>query len=90
MRTDPAWASVTAVKRGRIHLSPGLPFGWIDRPPSINRLIGLRWLAGVFYPDAARYDLRADTREFYQLFYHVDLDEPALDRLLGPAGGKAP
>ena len=35
------------------HLSPGLPFGWIDRPPSLNRLIGLKWLAGVFYPDQA-------------------------------------
>ena len=53
VRTDPAWAGVAAVKHGRVYLSPGLPFGWIDRPPSLNRLIGLRWLAGVFYPDQA-------------------------------------
>jgi len=90
VRRDPAWASVSAVETGRVYLSPGLPFGWIDRPPSINRLIGLRWLAGLFYPGAVGQDLRATTREFYQLFYHVDLDAAALDRLLGPARGKAP
>ena len=75
MKTDPAWAEVAAVKAGRVWLSPGLPFGWIDRPPSLNRLIGLRWLAGLFYPDQARQDLRAETREFYRLFYQVELDE---------------
>ena len=30
---------------GRVHLSPKLPFGWVDFPPSVNRLIGLWWLA---------------------------------------------
>jgi iron complex transport system substrate-binding protein len=27
-------------------VSPALPFGWIEEPPSINRLIGLAWLEG--------------------------------------------
>ena len=90
VNSDPAWAGVAAVRNGRVSLSPGLPFGWIDRPPSLNRLIGLKWLAGVFYPDQAPADLRAETREFYRLFYQVELDEARLDRLLGPAGGKAP
>src|SRR5262249_7203345 len=30
VRSDPAWASVAAVKAGRVHLSPKLPFGWVD------------------------------------------------------------
>jgi iron complex transport system substrate-binding protein len=42
VRTDAAWAGVAAAAQGRVALSPGLPFGWIDRPPSLNRLIGLR------------------------------------------------
>ena len=74
---DPAWAGVAAVRARARSPQPGLPFGWIDRPPSLNRLIGLRWLAGVFYPDLVRQDLRAETREFYRLFYQVELDEPA-------------
>ena len=33
-------------------------FGWIDRPPSVNRMMGLKWLAGLFYPDRWSGDLR--------------------------------
>ena len=44
VRSDPAWAPVKAVRAGRVHLSPKLPFGWVDFPPSVNRLIGLWWL----------------------------------------------
>ncbi|MGZ3322187.1 MAG: iron ABC transporter substrate-binding protein, partial [Xanthobacteraceae bacterium] len=47
---DPAWASVAAVRTRRVHLSPKLPFGWVDFPPSVNRLIGLWWLAKILYP----------------------------------------
>ena len=25
---------------------PSAPFGWVDEPPSLNRLLGLAWLAG--------------------------------------------
>ena len=51
--SDPAWAGMAAVAANRIYLSPGLPFGWIDRPPSLNRLIGLRWASARLYPDLA-------------------------------------
>ena len=40
-----------AVREKRVYLSPTAPFGWIDRPPSLNRVIGLKWLAGLFYPE---------------------------------------
>ena len=88
--SDPSWAGTTAVRDGRVHLSPGLPFGWIDRPPSLNRLIGLKWLAGVFYPDKVRQDIRGEAREFYATFYQVELDDAALDRLLGPTADQNP
>ena len=48
---DPLWAGVRAVREGRVYLAPTAPFGWIDRPPSLNRVIGLKWLASLFYPD---------------------------------------
>ncbi|MGH6915031.1 MAG: iron ABC transporter substrate-binding protein, partial [Geminicoccales bacterium] len=82
VRSDPLWQSVEAVKQRRVYLSPSEPFGWIDRPPSINRLLGLRWLAAVLYSERADDDLRAMTREFYDLFYHVQLGDPQLDHLL--------
>lgn len=81
-RDSPLWSRMRAVQEGRVHLSPVLPFGWIDRPPSLNRLIGLDWMAATLFPDRHAIDLRARTRDFYKLWYHVDLTEAQLDRLL--------
>jgi iron complex transport system substrate-binding protein len=83
MTTDPGWQAVRAVREGRVHVAPSLPFGWIDFPPSVNRLIGLVWLGGVLYPDLFHGDIRRETRAFYGLFYHQTPDDKLLDALLG-------
>ena len=88
--SSPLWAGITAVRTGRVYLSPTAPFGWIDRPPSVNRFMGLTWLAGVFYPELWDGDLRTETRDFYRLYYHIDLSPEDLDRLLEWARGQAP
>ena len=85
MKTKPGWDQVKAVTLGKVFLAPNLPWGWIDAPPSLNRLIGLRWLLATFYPAEAGVDLRAATRAFYDLFYGVKLDDAQLARLLGGA-----
>jgi iron complex transport system substrate-binding protein len=41
-----AWRSLRAVREGHALVAPALPFGWIEEPPSINRLLGLAWLSG--------------------------------------------
>jgi len=82
VQNDPQWKQVEAVSSGRVHLSPKLPFGWVDFPPSVNRLIGLWWLAKIFYPDHFDEDIRALTREFYSLFYHVTPSDADIDRVL--------
>jgi len=82
VRSDPAWASVKAVRDGRVHLSPKLPFGWVDFPPAVNRLIGLWWLAKILYPDRFAEDLRTLTRDFYTRFYHVTPSDAQIDRVL--------
>jgi iron complex transport system substrate-binding protein len=79
---DRAWAPVTAVGARRVHLSPKLPFGWVDFPPSVNRLIGLWWLAKILYPNLFSEDLRTLTRDFYRQFYHVTLADAQIDRVL--------
>jgi len=37
---------VRAVRDWHAYAAPGLPFGWLEEPPSINRLLGLAWLGG--------------------------------------------
>lgn len=82
VRNDPAWASIAAVRDGRVHLSPKLPFGWVDFPPSVNRLMGLPWLARILYPNLFPEGIREPTRRFYRRFYHVDLSDAQIDRVL--------
>jgi iron complex transport system substrate-binding protein len=84
--SDPAWQGVKAVRDKRVYLVPLYPFGWIDEPPGPNRLIGLRWLAKLLYPRLFPEDLRAETKRFYELFYHQTPSDAQLDRLLGKAG----
>ncbi len=90
VQNDPLWAGIKAVQDKRVYLAPTAPFGWIDRPPSLNRVIGLKWLAGLFYPDRLAQDLRETTRTFYRLFYHVEPSDTELDTLIAWSKGQAP
>jgi iron complex transport system substrate-binding protein len=85
VRSDPAWAAVAAVKNGRVYLAPRQPFGWVDFPPAVNRLIGLWWLAKIFYPDRFPEDIKDLARDFYTAFYHVTPTPAQIERVL--AGG---
>lgn len=79
---SPLWRNVSAVRNGRVHLSPKLPFGWVDFPPSVNRLPGLWWIAAKVFPDQFRDDLGAIARDFYRRYYQVDLTVIQLQRVL--------
>jgi iron complex transport system substrate-binding protein len=79
---NPLWRNVSAVKAGRVHLSPKLPFGWVDFPPSVNRLPGLWWIGAKVFPEQFGDDLGAIARDFYRRFYQVDLTPAQLRRVL--------
>ncbi len=87
---DPLWLGLKAVQEQRVHLAPTAPFGWIDRPPSVNRLIGLSWLANLLHGARFPFAIRPETRAFYKLFYHVDVSEADLDSLIAWADGRPP
>lgn len=79
------WQRLPAVREGRLHLVPSLPFGWLDSPPGVNRLLGVRWLLSLFYGDAESTDLLAATQYFFQLFYSSSPDRATLENLLAIA-----
>ena len=79
---DPNWAEIKAVKDGRVYTMPNTPFSWCDRPPSVNRFLGIQWVANMLYPEAYDIDMVEVTKEFYSLFYHVEItDDDALELL---------
>jgi iron complex transport system substrate-binding protein len=88
VRSNPGWLDVAAVKEDGVFLSPNLPYGWIDEPPSVNRLLGLQWLVRLFFPQHFSDDMRTVTRDFYKLFYQVELNETDIDAVLRGARPK--
>lgn len=81
---DSLWQRVPAVREGRIHQIPFLPFGWFDRPPGTNRILGALWLAELLYPDVYHIDLEAAAREYFTIFFHRDLTDAELREVLHP------
>jgi iron complex transport system substrate-binding protein len=82
LQRDRAWRGLAAVAKKRVYLAPADPFGWIDDPAGVNRVIGLPWLTALFYPDVYQEDLRASVREFYDKFYRVKLSDRQLEELV--------
>jgi iron complex transport system substrate-binding protein len=72
-----AWRTVRAVRDSHAYVAPNMPFGWLDEPPSINRLLGLGWLGGS--------DPRTLAALFNAVVYGRALTASQLDTLLSGA-----
>jgi len=86
LQRDRGWRGLAAVAKKHVYLAPAAPFGWIDDPAGVNRIIGLPWLTALFYPDVYQEDLRTSVREFYDKFYRIKLTDRQLEALVRPAG----
>jgi iron complex transport system substrate-binding protein len=82
---DPVWKNIDAVKHHAVYKAPRLPFNWIDPPWSVNRVLGIQWLARLFHPDKFPDDMRAVAKDFYARFYHRTLTDSELNELLAGA-----
>jgi iron complex transport system substrate-binding protein len=81
VKKDPAWADIKAVKDGKVYLLPSSPYGWLDGPPGVNRMMGIIWLEHVLYPKQFDGDVVPGLRDFYNVFYQVDLLDEQIDEL---------
>lgn len=83
IRANPNWAQVPACKTGRVYSMPSVPFAWMDRPPAVNRFLGIQWIANMLYPDRYDVDMVQVGCEFYRLFYWVEPTEDDMRTFLG-------
>ena len=86
---DAAWQNVNAIKNGTYYEVPVGPYNWMGFPPSVQRMLGMMWMAKLLYPEAANYDLYAEVNEYFQLFYHTTLTEDAYNALVANSIGAA-
>ena len=85
---DATWQGVTAIQNGAYYEVPMGPYNWMGFPPSVQRLLGMLWMAKVLYPEAADYDLYTEAAEYFKLFYHCDLTREQYDALVANSLGR--
>lgn len=83
LRDSPDWQMLPAVAAGRVYAPPDLPFNWGSRPPSVNRLPGIIWLAYVARGRPLDEEFRQDVSRFFAAFYHATPTAEQLERLVG-------
>ena len=85
---DAAWQGVTAIQNGAYYEVPMGPYNWMGFPPSVQRLLGMLWMAKVLYPEAADYDLYTEVANYFELFYHCELTREQYDALVSNSLGR--
>ncbi|MDR1496085.1 MAG: ABC transporter substrate-binding protein [Clostridiales Family XIII bacterium] len=81
--TNPNWQEIEAVKNRRVYAMPNEPWAWCDRPPGVNRIIGIHWIANLLYSDIYDVDMLDVVREFFKVMYEKDIDDGTIRELLG-------
>lgn len=79
---DSKWKDIKAVQNNQVYAIPNAPFNWFDRPPSVNRVIGVKWLGNLIYPERFNYDMKKETKDFYEMFYHRALTDDEVAEIL--------
>ena len=85
------WQTITAIQNGAYYEVPFGPYNWMGFPPSVQRYLGMIWMAELLYPETAQYDLYSEVAAYYELFYHAQLTEEQFNALVAnsfPAQGE--
>ncbi|MCL2905931.1 ABC transporter substrate-binding protein [Shewanella fodinae] len=71
---SPQWRGITAVKQQQVLLYRRFPFGWLDAPPGVNRLLGVRRLQ-AHLDSGLRSAFKAEMQQFFLQFFHSTLSD---------------
>ncbi|AUI66001.1 MULTISPECIES: iron ABC transporter substrate-binding protein [Glaesserella] len=78
---NPQWQALNAVKNKQVYLVSNKPFGWLDSPPSLNRLLGMEWLQHHLAGKKAD-EFVPQVKAFYKLFYQIELSDEQAKELM--------
>jgi iron complex transport system substrate-binding protein len=82
IQSDKVWGQLKAVQEGNVYRIPSAPYSFMSSPPSVNRMIGILWLGNLTYPSQYELDMNDEVKKFYQLFYHIDVDDTQVEEIL--------
>ena len=79
---DKVWAGISAVQKRQVYEVPAMPYEWLDRPPSIQQTLGVKWLGNLLAPDIYNFDMVEETRVFYSRFWGCEVASEEAKSLL--------
>jgi len=79
---DPAWQQVRAIAEGTYYEIPGVPYNWMSNPPSMNMLLGIRWLGNLLYPAYFDFDMTEEVQRAYRILWNYDMSGAEAEELL--------
>ncbi len=71
--SDPAWQALPAVQKKQVFRMPKFLMTW--EMPVPESVLATMWLANVLYPGEVTYDLTKEIKEFYKMWYRIDLTD---------------
>lgn len=80
--SDATWQELKAIKDGAYYEVPFGPYNWMGFPPSVQRYLGMLWMAKLLYPEAASYDLFTEVDKYFNLFYHCSITKEQFDGMM--------
>ncbi len=66
-----SWGEISAVKSNRVYQIPVEPFSYFDRPPCFMRILGLKWLLSICYPEIYKKNYEEEKAKFLKLFFEI-------------------
>ena len=81
------WSNIDAVKNRQVFKIPLGIYRWF--PPSGDAPLMLKWLANHNQPALFNYDMNKEIKSYYQNFYHYNLDDEDIKRILNPSSEAA-
>ena len=78
----PEWADINAIKNHNYYLVPTVPYNILGFPPSIQKIIGTKWLMSILYKNDISFDINDEFIKFYKLFYNINLSAEDLKKIL--------
>lgn len=82
VKNDSYWQGLSAIKNNKYYEIPNTLYNFLSSPPSINQIIGVRWLGNLVYPDLYQYDMVDEVQQFFKLFWHTDITDEQVHTLL--------
>lgn len=80
--SDAAWSKMKAISTGKYYEVPYGPYNWMGFPPSVQRYLGMLWMAEVLYPEKAGLNMYDEVAAYYEMFYHCQLTKEQYDELV--------